>query len=205
MSLLDSSTSESNIEGRSRSVLVLGVLTALFVTGVFFAGYTALRRQHQQRVLAAEEAQKVHPAEVKGPPKAQILVDEAIIKGDQTVVAGTVKNISNESLSNLGVNLELIRRKDGGTDKAAVQVDPDELAPQQEGHYSLQLRSADYITVKLAGLKSGATPTLVAFVAAPGQKRPLERLESKTIIVGRPATGRKGEFLNSPDNPGRVP
>jgi len=205
MGLLDSSSSDSGNEGQSRSLVLLGVLAALVVTGLFFAGYAVLRRQHQQKVLAAEKAEGPRSAEPKGPPKAQILVDEALIKGDQTVLGGTVKNISGETLSNLGVDLELIRRKDGGSQKTGVQVEPAQLAPQQEGRYSLQLRSADYITVKLVGLRGGANPAPVAFVAGQGQKRPFEKLESKTIIVNRPASAGKGGFLNSPDNPGRVP
>ncbi len=202
MTLLDSDTTNSGHEGHSR--VLLGVLASLLVTAFVLAGYAVLRRQHRQRVIASQVRQDLS-TEPKGPPKAQILVDEALIKGDQTLVAGTVKNISGETLSNLGVDLELVRRKGGGTQKTAVQVEPAQLAPQQEGRYSLQLRSADYVTVKLAGLKAGASPALVAFTAAPGQKRPLERLESKTIIVNRPPVGKTGEFLNSPDNPGRVP
>lgn len=204
MTLLDSSTTNSS-ENQSRSLLWLGVLAALLVTGLFIGGYAVLRKQHQQKVLASEQAQGAKSIEPKGPPKAQILVDEAIIKGDQTVIGGTVKNISVETLSNLGVDLELIGRKDGAKTKTAVQVEPAQLAPQQEGRYSLQLRSADYITVKLAGLRSGSNPSLVAFLAAPGQKRPFEKLESKTIIVNRPSSAGKGGFLNSPDDPGRVP
>jgi hypothetical protein len=205
MSLLESSPAELEIERQSRRGILLGVVVALLLTGLFFGGYAVLRKRHQQKVIAAEEAQAPRVAELKGPPKAQILVDEALIKGDQTLVGGTVKNISSETLSNLGIDLELIRRKDGGTQKTAVQVEPAQLSPQQEGHYSLQLRSADYISVKLVGLKGGVNPAQVAFVAAPGQKRPFEKLEGKTIIVKRPASAGKGGFLNTPNTPGRVP
>ena len=205
MTLLDSSVADSSTQGQSKSLLLLGVLAALLVTGLVFAGYTVLRRKHQQKALADAQAQAVGRNEPKGPAKAQILVDEALIKGDQTILGGSVRNISAENLSNLAVDLELTRRKDGGSQKIAVPVEPAQLAPQQEGRYSLQVRSADYITVKLAGLKGGANPALLAYVAAPGQKRPLEKLESKTIMVNRPGTGAKGGFLNSPDNPGRVP
>ena len=203
MSLLDSSASDSGAEPQSRSLVLLGVLAALVVTGLVFAGYAILRKQHQQKTLA-EEAARAPRVESKGPAKAQILVDDALIKGDQTILGGSVKNISGENLNNLAVNLELIRRKDGGTEKVAAQVEPTQLAPQQEGRYSLQVRSSDYLAVKLAGLKSGANSNLLAYVAAPGQKRPLEKLESKTIIINRPGAS-KGGFLNSPDNPGRVP
>lgn len=205
MSLLDSSVTDSSTQGQSRSLVLVGVLTALVVTGLIFAGYTVLLRKHRQNVLASAQAQASRQIGPRGPAKAQILVDEALLKGDQTIVGGSVKNISGESLSNLVVDLELTRRKDGSSQKIAVQIEPTQLAPQQEGRYSLQVRSADYIAVKLVGLKSGANPAMLAYVAAPGQKRPLEKLESKTIIVNRPATGSKGGFLNSPDNPSRVP
>ena len=205
MSLLDSSTSDPSAESQSRSLVLLGVLAALVVTGLVFAGYAVLRKQHQQKTIAEELARTPRVAEAKGPAKAQILVDDALIKGDQTLLGGSVKNISAENLDNLAVNLELTRRKDGGTEKVAVQLEPTQLAPQQEGRYSLQVRSVDYITVKLAGLKSGASSNLLAYVAAPGQKRPLEKLESKTIIINRPGNAKGGGFLNTPDKPGRVP
>jgi hypothetical protein len=205
MSLLDSSISDPSSAAQSRSRVLLGVIAALVVTGLFFGGYALLRKQHQQKVIAAEREHAGPPVEPKGPPKAQILVDEALIKGDQTVVGGSVKNISGETLRNLGVDLDLIRRKDSGKERAVAQVEPAELAPNQEGRYSLQLRSADYITVKLVGLRSGTNPATVTFTAAPGQKRPFEKLEPKTTIVTRHAGAGKGGFLNSPDDPGRVP
>src|SRR6266576_7131780 len=118
MSLLDSSAADSGAETQSRSLVLLGVLAALVVTGLVFAGYAILRKQHQQKTLAEEQA-RAPRVESKGPAKAQILVDDALIKGDQTILGGSVKNISPENLNNLVVNLELIRRKDGATEKVA--------------------------------------------------------------------------------------
>ena len=205
MSLLDSSISDPSNAAQSRSRLLLGVIAAIVVTGLFFGGYAILRKQHQQKVIAAEREHAGPTAEPKGPPKAQILVDEALTKGEQTLVGGMVKNVSGETLRNLGVDLDLVRRKDSGTQRTVAKVEPAELAPNQEGRYSLQLRSADYISVKLVGLRSGTNPAMVTFVAAPGLKRPFEKLEPKTIIVTRRAGAGKGGFLNSPDDPGRVP
>jgi len=204
MTLLDSSNIESRSEARSKSVILLGVLAALVVTGLVLAGYTVLRNRHQQRVIAAEKALLPPPTEPKGPPKVQILVDEALIKGEQSLLGGTVKNISDENLKDLSLNLELIRRKDGVVDKVSAPIEPQQLAPQQEGHYSVLLHAADYLSVRLAGLKSGPSATTVAYITGQGQKRPLERIEAKTIIVPRPNSS-KGGFLNTPDNPGRVP
>jgi len=204
MSLLDSGNFDSGAETQSRSMVLFGVVAALLVTGLLLAGYSVLRKRHQQRVIASQQAKAPQTSEPKGPPKVQILVDEALLKGDQSLLGGTVKNISSENLNDLSVNLELIRRKDGGTDRVSAPIVPRQLSPQQEGRYSLQLHAADYVSVRLAGLKSGANPTLLAFVAGAGQKRPAEKLESKTIIVGHPNSS-KGGFLNTPDNPGRVP
>jgi CHASE2 domain-containing sensor protein len=184
--------------------MIVGVLVAILVTGSLFGGYLLLRKRHQQKVFAAAQAAAPKPTEPKGSAKAQILVDEALLKGDQTILGGTVRNISNENLSGLSVELDLVRRKGGQVERVSAPVQPAQLSPQQEGRYSLQRPSADYRGAKLVGLRSGDSLAQLVYVAAPGQKRPPEKLEAKTIIVGRPAPG-KGEFLNTPDTPVRVP
>jgi hypothetical protein len=204
MGFLASSDSEQGAETKSRSILVFGVLAAMLITALVFTGYSFLRKRHQQKVSASLQAQASPTPEPKGPPKAQILVDDALLKGGQTLLGGTVKNISTENLSDLVVDLELIRRKDSGTERVSAPVDPRELGPQQEGRYAVQLHAADYLSVRLAGLKSGSNSALLSYVAGAGQKRPPERFEGKTIVVGHPNSS-KGGFLNTPDNPGRVP
>lgn len=203
-SLLDSPGSNSTADSKAGSPWIVSVLAALLVTGLLFGGYMILRKRHQQQTLSTAQAQEPKVTEPKGPAIAQIFVDEALLKGDQTILGGTVKNISSEDLSGLSVDLELVRRKGGQLERASVQVEPTQLLPQQEGRYSLQLRSADYRGAKLMGVKSSANSAQLVYLAAPGQKRPPEKLEAKTIIVGRPAPG-KGDFLNTPDNPGRIP
>lgn len=203
--LLETTSSDDREdEGSSRARSLIAVICALLIASVVVGGYFYLRKRHAQQTLAAAQAEQTPVSEPKGPPKVQIFVDEAISKGDQTLVGGTVKNISNESLSALSVDLELIRRKRATNEKALVQVQPSQLAPQQEGHYSLSLLTADYGSVKLAGLRGGPTSSSLVYIAAPGQKRPAEKVEAKTIIVKRPSTGNDG-FLNTPDNPSRVP
>ena len=191
-------------ENRSRGLTLIAVICAFLITGLVFAGYAYLRKHHAQQTQAVTPATKADPTQLRGPAKAEILVDEALIDGDQTIIGGTVRNISNESLTHLVVDLELKRRKDASTQKASVQVGPDELAPQQEGHYVLRLRSADYSSVRLVALRSGSDSALLAYTTLPGKKRPPERPEGKTIIVSRPPPP-KGTFLNTPDNPVRVP
>ena len=194
----------ANYEDNSRGRFFVGAICALIVAGFVITGYLLLRKSHARQTKLAAQAEQAPVAAPKGPPKVQIFVDEAMLKGDQTLIGGTVKNISNETLNGLSVELELIPRKGKATDKTSVQVGPSLLAPQAEGRYSLSLRSADVGSVRLLGLREGASVASLVYIAAPGQKRPPEKVESKTIIVKRPSTSNDG-FLNTPDNPSRVP
>jgi hypothetical protein len=165
-------------------------------------GYGYLRRRHAENTAASLAAARPSP-EPRQSPKALIVVDEAMLKGGTTTIAGTVKNTSNEPLGPLSVEMELKRRKDGGADIKLVALEPQKLDPQQESRYSLQLKAQDYSSARVTALRMGSDSS-VAFTTAQGQKRPLEKLESKTVIVGKPKS-KGGEFLNTPDTPARVP
>jgi hypothetical protein len=96
-----------------------------------------------------------------------------------------------------------MRRKDGGAEQASIVVEPARLQPEEEGVYTLKLSSQRYGSIRLIGLKADPQSTLVAYSSSAGRKRAPERLEPKTVVVKR--SSRKGEFLNTPDNPTRVP
>jgi hypothetical protein len=134
-----------------------------------------------------------------------ILIDDAVLKGGKTVLAGTVKNTSTEKLGPLTVELELKRRKDGGTEKKQVALEPAQLEPQQEGRYSIELQTQEYGSARVVALKGDAAALALRYTTAPGRKRAPERTESKTITVDKRPTAKGGEFLNSEDNPARVP
>ncbi len=199
--ITESENEELFIEASESSGLkVLAVLSALLVTALVFAGYAYLRNRHAQSALSQQPA--VQP---KAPPQALIRVDEAMIQGSNTVLGGTVKNISNEKLNGLSVELEVKRRKDGTVEKKLVALNPGDLDPSQEGRYSLLLKAQDYASAKLTALHSGAVAAGVPYTLAPGEKRPLERMETKTVTVDKAPPGKRSEFLNGPDNPARVP
>jgi hypothetical protein len=183
---------------------LVAATAALVVTALVFSGYALLRKRHAQE--AASSSLSMQPAtEPRQPPKALILVDEALPKGGVTIIGGTVKNTSAEKLEGLSVEIELKRRKDGVAEKQLLALQPDLLDPQQEGRYSLQLKAQDYGSARLVALKAGPNLVPLPYTTAQGQKRPPERLESKTITIGKPSPSKRGEFLNSPDNPSRVP
>lgn len=185
----------------SSGLKIAAAVAAIAITALVFAGYAYLRKRHVQ--TTSPPAQATVPAEPKGPPQALILVDEAMIQGGMTTIGGTVRNISPEKLSQLRVELELKRRKDGTAEQQQISLTPSDLEPSQEGRYAVKLRAQEYSSARVIGL-AGATGTPLRYTLAQGEKRPPERLDSKTIIVDKPA-GKRSEFLNSPDNPARVP
>lgn len=183
--------------------LLLGIVCAVAVTALLIAGYLFVRRYHTRQILAQNTPPPVADAGPKGPPLAHVVVDEPTLEKGFTVIGGAVKNISDRELSSISVVIELRRRKDGGIEEAVLPVTPPVLQPQQEGAYSLKAPSEDFASIRLAGLKAEPQSTLIAYTSSHGKKRPPERFEPKVVVVKR--SGRPGEFINTPDNPGRVP
>lgn len=191
--------------GRSSLIKIVSILVALAITATLLIGFLIWRKRHEERVGVEPQAQSksVRPAL---PAKVQIYMDEAVRKGPQALIGGTVHNISNEALSNLSVEVELTRRKDASIEVRSLEVEPKELAPDQKGRYSLTL-TGDYRSIKLLHIKSGSDSNEIGFKTAPGAPRPVEHPPetTRTIIVNRPATKQGEEFINSPDNPAKIP
>ena len=187
----------------STGLKVVAALSALIITALVLTGYTLLRKRHAQDSGSLSLSSPASPAEPAKPPKALIIVDEALLQGGTSTLGGIVKNTSAEKLEALAIELELKRRKDGVLEKKLVLVDPVLLESQQEGRYLLEIKAQDYSYARLVGLRAGPNSLPLPYTTAQGQKRPPERLEPKTIVVGKPGKG--DGFLNSPDNPARVP
>ena len=190
-------------QNESKKRLLLGIVCAMAVTALLIAGYAYIRRYHAQRILAEATPPPVTDSGPKGPALAHVVVDEPILEKGFTVIGGAVKNISDRDLTGVSVVLELRRRKDGGLEEQELPVTPSALRPQQEGSYSLKAPAQDFASIRLTGLKVDPQSTLIAYTSAQGKKRPPERFEPRTIVVKR--SGKPGEFINSPDNPGRLP
>ena len=196
---------EDAIEQRhdSNRRLLLGIVCAVAVTALLVAGYALMRRKHAQRVLAENQPPPVTESGPKGPPVAHVVIDEPTIEKGFTVIGGAIKNISDRDLSDLFVIIEMRRRKDSGIEEISLPVTPPLLQPQQQGAFSLRADAQDYASVRLAGVKAEPQSTLVAYSSSQGKKRPPERFEPKVVVVKR--SGKPGEFINTPDNPGRIP
>jgi hypothetical protein len=187
-------------ERESSKRKLLAVICAVGVTAILLVAYGYIRKYHAQRVLAENT---LPPVPEKSPPLAHVIVDEPTLEKGMTTIGGVVKNISKKQLSSVSVVIELRRRKDSGIEETALPVTPAQLEPEQEGSYSLKVSAQDFASIRLAGLKADPQSSLIAFSSSQGKKRTPERLEPKTIVVKR--AGKPGEFINTPDNPGRVP
>lgn len=195
------------LRSRSRSPLffVVAVLAGLIVTAVLLGGYYYLRSRHAAQTLVSEQQQSA-PVNRAVQPEVKIFEDQAVIKGAQVLIGGTLQNVSNATLADLSLELELTRRTDYAKEARTIPLAPKDLAPNEQGRYSLTLLSRDFKQVRVVRVMSGARANEVAFVTAPGAQRPPgpPPQTNKTIIVNRPRTS-NGDFINTPDNPTKVP
>jgi len=129
---------------RSLGPKVVAGISALVITALVLAGYALLRHRHAQQSASTALSSVSLPAEPRKPPKALVMVDDALLQGSKTIIGGTVRNTSTEKLEGLSVEVELKRRKDGGVEKQLIVLNPSQLDPEQEGRYSLELKAQDY-------------------------------------------------------------
>ena len=190
-------------EQESNKRKLLAVVCAVAVTAVLLVGYGYIRKYHAQKVLTNNTPPPAVETGPKGPALAHVVIDEPSLSKGMTTIAGVVKNISKQELTNLSVVIELRRRKDGRLEETVLPVTPAQLQPEQEGSYSVTMPAQNVASVRLVGLKADPQSALIAYSSSQGKKRTPERLEPRTVVVKR--SGKPGEFLNSPDNPGRVP
>ena len=188
-------------ERRHSRRLLVGFLCALLLTGAVLGGYLYLVKRHERQVAAALDVE----TRKKAAAKVEVFVDEATANGKTTVLSGAIHNISNEPLHNVAVELQLRRRIGGGVETRAVVPDTTELPPDGRARYTLELPVQNYISATFLRVIAGDDHAEVAFKALPGTPRPpMAGPVPKSIIVSRPAP--KGdEFINTPNNPGKVP
>jgi hypothetical protein len=188
-------------EKRRTQRLLIGILCAVLLTTAVLGGYMALRKRHERQVAAAAEAEVKRKA-----PKVEVFVDDALVNGRTTTLGGTVHNISSETLQNIAVELQLRRRVGSGLDTRVVVPEMTDLAPDARAHYSIEIATEDYISATFSRVVGGGDRALVPFKALPGNPRPpMDPPPSKTIVVDKKSPGKGDEFINTPNNPGRVP
>jgi len=197
---------EGGDETPSKWIKLGAIACALAVAAALLVGYRHLRARQLARVRAAQPTEQA--SKIVAPPEAQIFEDEARLKGSQAVITGTIRNISDKRLEALSLEMELKRRGNSqAVERRKVEVEPADLAPGEEGRYTLSLVSSDWSGARVLNLNSERRTEAIAFKSVVGARRPPERLPQgspKIVVVPRPRP--KGEeFINTPDNPTRIP
>ena len=194
----------SDVGKRSVAVKVGAAVCALALTGSLVGGYFLLRGRNVKTIQARQEA-AMAGRDRPLPPKAQVFHDEVVLKGSKAVVGGTVRNIADETLEELNVEIELKARDGRTSEMRSVRIEPASLGRGEEGRFTLQINSGDWGGTRVARLFSTKAEADIPFKPEVGAKRPPERAPSpKVIIVPRRKT--KGDdFLNTPDTPIRIP
>lgn len=188
-------------EKRHTRRLLVGVVCALILTGLVFGGYMFLRKRHERQVAGATQVEVQKKA-----AKVLVSVDDPVVNGNKTVLGGTVQNISSEVLQNIAVELQLRRRAGSGVDTKTIIPESTDLAPGAGTRYSLEIATQDYIAATFARVVGGSDRAAIPFKAQPGNAAPpMESPASKTVVVDKPRSKSKDEFINTPNNPGRVP
>lgn len=189
----------------SKWIKLGAIACALAVAAALLVGYRLLRARQLERVIATQQAAQA--SKVAAPPEAQIFEDEARLKGSDAIITGTIRNISDKRLEDLKVEMELKRRTAQATERLQIEVEPASLDPGAEGRYTLNLPSSEWSGARVLSLNSARRPESIAFKSAVGVRRHPERLPQgspKIVVVPRPRP--KGEeFINTPDNPTRIP
>ncbi len=175
---------------------------AVCVAALLLAGCQASSPQNARH---NQEAPQTGKSDITA--QAQIFEDEAMLKGSQAVIGGTVRNISESKFEGLDVEIELIRRRGGGTEARRVALTPSALAPGEEGRYALTVPSREWGNARILRLHSATLSADIVYRTAPGAKRPPERIaDRQPTIVVVPRPKRQGEeFINTPDNPEKIP
>ena len=175
------------------------VICAVVATLGLFAGYVMLQKRNVARFAAP------HPDVASAPasPEAEIFEDEAMPRGANAVIGGTIRNTSSKELQALSVELELMRRDGTGTETRLLNIEPKNLAPGETGRYLLSVPTREWSGARVASLRSEMRSEAITYKSTPGARRPPERAPQNGLKSGttpRPAP-RNDEFINTPDNP----
>lgn len=183
---------------------IIALVAAVAVAGGLFAGYAMLQKRRQQAEAKTQMSAK-SPREV-APIEAQIFADEPYSKNGQAIIGGRVKNLSNRTLQDLSVVLELQSRNGDQTEQRTVALTPASLEPSGEGRYLLKIPTESWKGARLVKLQSaaGAQSSDIAFTTGEGARRPIEQPNMRPRVVVTPRPKPRGEeFINTPDTADR--
>ena len=175
------------------------------LTPLIFSGCQTHTPPVADQVLPSDSGRM---SKVSASREANIFANEAMLAKPYAIIGGTVSNRGSEKLEKLSVEIELRRRVGGSVERREASVEPSDLAPGEEGKYSLKVLSDEWSGSRVVALRSGASRREVAFNILPGAKRPPEKFPETKATAPAPrqkSRSNGNEFINTPDNPIKVP
>ncbi|MBA2501364.1 MAG: hypothetical protein H0V27_00655 [Pyrinomonadaceae bacterium] len=185
----------------SKSSHIVAIVCALLVTGALLAGYLAIRARRSQERASAATVQQTPLKNLT--IELQIFEDEADTKGSQAIIGGTVRNFSNRTLSDLVIEMEFVRRDDGGKETRPVKVEPNVLTAGGQGKYQIKLPAREWSGARLIRVVGGERREEIGYKSEEGTPRPLATPNVARSKSNEPQSRprRPGDdFYNTPDS-----
>ncbi len=186
------------------SITVICVFTALVFV---FNGCRNSTLSKDKTVSPTPDHRRQDVKEATTRIEVHVFEDEAMLRGTQAIIGGTIKNTSEEKLESISVELELKHRDDDTTETRKITVAPSSLSPDAQGRYQITLPIREWSAARVLRVHSASRESDIAFASFPGARRPPERSPQIRINSASPPHSRpKGEeFINTPDNPSNIP
>lgn len=182
----------------------VAIIAAVVLTSLLLFGYVYFRHVQAERLQSAAAAER--NASARPEPEVEVAQNEAMLRGSQAVIGGKVRNISKTPLAAVTVELSLFRRDNNVAETRSISTTPSELAPGDEGAYSVAV-PREFSGARIARVTSRTANHDLVFRIIPGAARPPERPSGSVQVVARPSStrGRDDEFINTPDKPVKLP
>lgn len=186
-------------ESGSPVTKALAGAAAVLITAAVTIGYFYVRSRNARPIAPKTQQQE------KAPAQFEVVEDEAMLRGQQVLLAGTITN-RGAAVSRLRVQLSLTRREGGDVESREVAAAPEAVSSGATTRYSL-LASREFRSFRVSRIFDADRPDKeLTFSSAQGRKRPAEPPPPTKIEVlkPRPKAG-NDDFINTPDEPSRIP
>jgi hypothetical protein len=183
------------------------IVCMLIVLMFTLSGCRSPSLQKDQAVSPQLEHQPQDANEATKQIEVHVFEDEAMLRGTQAVIGGTIKNTSDENLESISIELELKHRDNDTTEIRKLSVLPSSLLPNAQGRYQITLPTREWSGARLLRVLSASRDSDIIFASFPGARRPPERSPQIRVNSASPSRPKsKGEeFINTPDTPSSIP
>lgn len=178
---------------------VIALICAVVGVCSLFAAYYFMRGRYAPPSVQSSAEQTSTPT---SQARAQVIVDEPLLRNSQAIIGGAVRNISNEPMEAVAVIIELTRHGGNDKERRTISLTPSRLAPGEEGRYSLTAPARQWSEMRVVQILDQTLGQEIAFNTSLGARRPPQAPPTPRPPVRLPPDTRNNNgFYNTPDNP----